>query len=196
MAAAQNGVNLAMQKVGDFYLNGPAPIMKDPVAAAAWYAHSAESGLPEGYLSEGFVVENGLGADKENRYYDAAANYLKAADSPNASDAVRLAAFIRLGGLYYRGLLNKDETKPDYGNAYIFFQQASDVDSKSPVATAARVEALSKIDKSKKPELDAKIVLMRKDREKRAKDAKEKAEADAKAGFLQRCSDPGRRACD
>jgi TPR repeat protein len=179
MAAAQNGINLAMQKVGDFYLNGPAPILKDPVAAAGWYAHSAESGLPEGYLSEGFVVENGLGANKENRYYEAADNYMKAADAPNASDAVRLAAYIRLGGLYYRGLMRSknDPPSPDYANAYVFFQQAYDVDPKNQVANAARDEVLPHV-KDEKAKLDAKIEEMKKDRQARMEKAKAAA-ADA-----------------
>lgn len=182
MAAAQNGIAVAMQKIGDFYLNGPAPILKDPVAAAGWYAHSAEAGLPEGYLSEGFVVENGLGANPQNRYFEAADNYMKAADSPNASDAVRLAAYIRLGGLYFRGLMvaPKEGPNPDYSNAYIFFQQAYEVDPKNQVANAARDEVLKKIDASKRATLDAKIADMKKDRQARMEKEKAKrAEAAA-----------------
>jgi TPR repeat protein len=180
MAAAQAGVGLAMQKVGDFYLNGATPIMKDPVAAAAWYAHSAEAGVPEGHLSEGFLIENGVGTKQEDRYYDAASNYMKAADSPNASDTVRLLSFMRLGGLYFRGLLApKGETTPDYGNAYIFFQQAAEIDPNNKAASEARDTALAKVDKSKKKELDEKIVTMKKDRDARNAKARAAASADA-----------------
>jgi uncharacterized protein len=181
MAAAQNGVAMAMQKVGDFYLNGPAPILKDPVAAAGWYSHSADAGLPEGMLSEGFVVENGLGANKDKRYYEAADFYMKAADSANVGDAVRLAAYVRLGNLYFRGLLSSQADTPDYGNAYIFFQQAVDVDPKNQIANAARDEALKKIDPSKKSSLDDKIKEMKRDREGRIAKAKAAAEAAASA---------------
>ncbi len=52
----------------------------------------------------------------------------------------------------------KEGPNPDYSNAYIFFQQAYEVDPKNQVATAARDEVLKKIDKlSKRATLDAKI---------------------------------------
>ncbi len=169
MAAAQSGVALAMQKVGDFYLNGPSPLLKDPVAAAGWYAHSADAGLPEGYLSQGFVLENGLGKDKENRYFEAAENYKNAADSAAASDQVRLAAYVRLGSLCFRGVLTKIEAKPDYDKAYIYFQQAVDLDPKNQVATQLRDEAVKKIDPSKKAALNEEIVKAKQDRDARIK---------------------------
>jgi len=192
MAAAQNGIAVAMQKVGDFYLNGAPPLMKDPVAAQGWYTHSAEAGLPEGYLSEGFMVENGLGSNKENRFFEAADNYAKATDSPNASEAVRLAAFIRLGGLYFRGLMvSKNEPPaPDYSMAYIYFQQAYDVDPKNQVASAARDEVLKKIDPSKKASLDQKISEIKKDRQARIDKKRAEAAAGASAPTAAPVAEP------
>jgi uncharacterized protein len=170
-------VALAMQKVGDFYLNGPAPLLKDPVAAAGWYAHSADAGLPEGYLSQGFVLENGLGKDKDNRFFEAADNYMKAEDSASASDQVRLAAFVRLGSLCYRGVLgSKSEAKPDYDKAYIYFQQAVNIDPKSQVALQLRDEAIKKIDPSKKASLDEEIVKAKQGRDARIKKQQEAAD--------------------
>ncbi len=176
--AAQAGVAIAMQKVGEFYLNGIGTI-KDPVAAAGWFSRSAASGLPEGHLSYGIVTEAGL-VEKDSPFYAAADSYMQAADSANASDTVKLNAFVRLGLLYARGVMvpKKDAPKPDFERAYVFLQQAVDVDPKNAQAVALRDEARKKIDPAVIKKADETIAQMKKDRE----DRKAKAAATPAAG--------------
>ncbi len=176
--AAQAGVAIAMQKVGEYYLNGNGTI-KDPVAAAGWFSRSAASGLPEGHLSYGIVTEAGL-IEKDSPFYAAADSYMQAADSVNASDTVKLNAFVRLGLLYARGVMvpKNDTPKPDFERAYVFLQQAVDVDPKNAQAIALRDEAAKKIDAATKKKADETIAQMMKDREAR----KAKAAAQPAAG--------------
>lgn len=174
--AAQAGVAIAMQKIGEFYLNGIGTI-KDPVAATGWFSRSAAAGLPEGHLSYGIVTEAGL-VEKDGPFYAAADSYMSAADSVNASDTVKLNAFVRLGLLYARGVMvpKNDAPKPDFERAYVFLQQAVDVDPKNAQAISLRDEAIKKIDASAKKRADESIAQMKKDREAR------KAKAAAQPG--------------
>lgn len=165
--AAQAGVAISMQKIGEFYLNGIGTI-KDPVAAAGWFYRSAAAGLPEGHLSYGIVTEAGL-VEKDSPFYAAADSYMQAADSVNASDTVKLNAFVRLGLLYARGVMvpKNDSPKPDFDRAYVFLQQAVDVDPKNAQAVALRDEAAKKLDATAKKKADETIAQMKKDREAR-----------------------------
>ncbi|MEI6535003.1 MAG: tetratricopeptide repeat protein [Verrucomicrobiaceae bacterium] len=174
--AAQAGVAIAMQKVGEYYLNGLGTI-KDPIAAAGWFARSAASGLPEGHLSYGIVTEAGL-VEKDSPFYAAADSYMQAADSVNVSDAVKLNAFVRLGMLYARGVMvpKNDPPKPDYERAFVFLQQAVDVDPKNAQTLAMRDEAAKKLEPAAKKKAEETIAQMKKDREAR------KAKAEAKLG--------------
>ena len=165
--AAQAGVAIAMQKIGELYLNGIGTI-KDPVAAAGWFYRSAAAGLPEGHLSYGIVTEAGL-VEKDSPFYAAADSYMQAADSVNASDTVKLNAFVRLGLLYARGVMvpKNDAPKPDFERAYVFLQQAVDVDPKNAQAISLRDEAIKKIDAATKKKADDTVAQMKKDREAR-----------------------------
>ncbi|WP_265593173.1 hypothetical protein [Verrucomicrobium sp. BvORR034] len=183
LQSAVNGLAYGMQKAGAYYLNGNGTL-KDPVAAAGWFARAAAAGLPEGLLSYGLVSEQGLviDSDKGSPYQAAAASYLAAADSPAASDAVRLEAFVRLGSLHFRGLMVPvgDTAKPDFESAYVFFKQAQEIDPKNEVVKGA-LDAVTKGNKAltqdKIQKAEATIARMKTDREAR----KAKAAADAKA---------------
>ncbi len=182
--AAQAGVAMAMQKIGEFYLNGIGTI-KDPVAATGWFARSAAAGLPEGHLSYGIVTEAGL-VDKEGAFFAAADSYMQAADSVNASETVMLNAFVRIGLLYAKGVMvsKKDPPKPDFERAYVFLQQAVDVDPKNAQAVALRNEAevAAKFDAAAKKKADETVAQMKKDREKRKAEAKASAATQPAAG--------------
>ncbi len=172
MQAAQAGVNVAMQKIGDYYLNG-AGTTKDPVAAAGWYARSANAGLPEGWLSYGVVTESGL-VDKENPFYAAADCYKnayrgaavlnvaakEAGRDSSQSDAVALAAYLRLGSLFARGVFvpKGEAPKPDWQRAYVFFKMADEIaGGKNKVASDALAQAESSVDASQKKAAEAMI---------------------------------------
>lgn len=172
--AAQQGVIPAMQKVGVYYINGAGTI-KDPVASVGWFARTAAAGLPDGLLNYGIVCELGLvpATEKGSPYLAAADAYLDAANSPMAADAVRIEAYLRVGNIYYRGLaVGKDETpKPDLEKAFIYFQQAVDIDPKNPNAELARSEVRKQltVDQIKKAEAD--IAKLKAEFEKRQKSA-------------------------
>ncbi len=179
--AAQAGVALGMQKVGVYYLNGVGTL-KDPVAATGWFARSAAAGLPEGHLNYGVVTELGLGTQGEadSPFYSAGQSYLEASDMPQASDPVRMEALLRLGNLYFRGVMvaKGDAPKPDYERAYQFFTLASQIDPKNETAAAARGEAQKKLTVDQIRKADGFVEQKKKDREAR----KAKAEAAAKGG--------------
>ncbi|TLD69841.1 sel1 repeat family protein [Phragmitibacter flavus] len=176
--AAQAGVPLAMQKVGLYYLNG-AGTLKDPIAAAGWFSRAAQAGLPEGHLNYAKLTEAGvnMAGDKATPFYTAADSYMQAADAPNAADGVRQEALLRLGNLYFRGVMvaKGEEPKPDYERAYIFFSQAADVDPKNEVAKGALAEVAGKLTQDQIKKANASIESMKKDREAR----RAKAEAAA-----------------
>lgn len=176
--AAQSGIPLAMQKVGLYYLNG-AGTLKDPIAAVGWFARAASAGLPDGHLYYGIVTENGLVPqhEKGSPFYAAADSYLLAAESPAANDAVRLQALLRLGNLYFRGVMvaKGDAPKPDYEKAYIYFRQAVDIDPKNELAETARSESVKKLTQEQIKRADAVVAQMKQDREAKAKAAAEKA---------------------
>jgi hypothetical protein len=57
---------------------------------------------------------------------------------------VRVEALLRLGNLYFRGLMvggGKTTPEPDYEKAYIYFRMASEIDPKSKLALQAMEEA-------------------------------------------------------
>jgi TPR repeat protein len=172
MQAAQAGVNVAMQKIGDYYLNG-AGTLKDPVAAAGWYARSANAGLPEGWLSYGVVTESGL-VDKENPFYAAADCYKnayrgaavlnaaakEAGRDSSQSDSVALAAYLRLGSLFARGVFvpKNEPPKPDWQRAYVFFKLADEIaGQKNKVASDALAQAEKNVDASQKKDAERMI---------------------------------------
>jgi len=177
--AAQSGIPLGMQKVGVYYLNG-AGTLKDPVAAAGWFARAALSGLPDGLLSYGIVTEQGLvpQTDKGSPYLAAAESYLAAAESPSASDPVRIEAFLRLGGLYYRGVMGGagEAPKPSYDRAYTYFKQAVEIDPKNATAESFRSEAVTKLTQDQIKKADADVVRMKEEREARIKKAEAAAQ--------------------
>jgi TPR repeat protein len=146
LQSAVNGFGPGMQKAGVYYLNG-AGTLKDPVAATGWFSRSAGAGVPEGFISLGVMAENGLVASPDRnttQYQMAGANYSQVEDSPSASDAVRVEALLRLGNLYFRGLMvggGKTTPEPDYEKAYIYFRMASEIDPKSKLALQAMEEA-------------------------------------------------------
>ncbi len=190
MQAAQAGVNVAMQKIGDYYLNG-AGTTKDPVAAAGWYARSANAGLPEGWLSYGVVTESGL-VDRENPAYAAADCYKnayrgaavlntaakEAGRDSSQSDAVALAAYLRLGSLFARGVFvpKGEAPKPDWQRAYVYFKMANDVaDGKNKVALDALAQAEKSVDASQKKVADTMIKTMNDEIANYVKEVKNKA---------------------
>lgn len=196
MQAAQAGVNVAMQKIGDYYLNG-AGTTKDPVAAAGWYARSANAGLPEGWLSYGVVTESGL-VDKENPFYAAADCYknayrgaavlnaaAKEAGRDSAqSDAVALAAYLRLGSLFARGVFvpKNEAPKPDWQRAYVFFKMADDLAvGKNKVASDALAQAEKNVDASQKKTAEAMIKTTNDEIASYVKEVKAKASGGAEA---------------
>jgi len=172
--AAQSGVPLGMQKVGLYYLNGAGTI-KDPVAATGWFSRSAAAGLPDGSLSYGIVTEQGLApqTDKGSPFVAAADSYLAAAESPMASDAVRMEAFLRLGSLYYRGVMGAkgEAPKPAYDRAYVYFKQAVEIDPKNQIAEGYRSEAVTKLTQDQIKKADAEVLRMKEEREKERKKA-------------------------
>jgi len=196
MQAAQAGVNVAMQKVGDYYLNG-AGTMKDPVAAAGWYARSANAGLPEGWLSYGVVTESGL-VDKENPFYAAADCYKnayrgaavlnaaakEAGRNSDQSDAVGLAAYLRLGSLFARGVFvpKGEAPKPDWQRAYVFFKMADDIaGGKNKLASDALAQSEKNIDASQKKTAEAMIKTSNEEIANYVKEVKAKAAGTATA---------------
>jgi TPR repeat protein len=168
--AAQSGVPQAMLKVGVYYLNG-AGTLKDPIAAAGWFSRAAQAGLPEGHLNYAKITEAGVNmlGDKATPFYTAADSYMQAADAPTASDAVRQEALLRLGNLYFRGVMvaKGEEPKPDFERAYIFFSQASDIDPKNEVAKGALAEAAAKLTQDQIKKANTSIESMKRDREAR-----------------------------
>jgi len=182
--AAQSGVPAAMEKVGLYYLNG-AGTTKDPVAAAGWFARAAQAGLPEGNLAYGRLLEAGAAvtSDKNSPFYAAADAYMQAADAPNANEQVRMESLLRLGNLYFRGVMvaKGEEAKPDYERAYIFFRQAVDIDPKNQLAENARSEVVKKLTQEQIKRADTTIEGMKKDREARRKKAEGSAASNTPA---------------
>lgn len=190
--AAQAGVALAMQKVGLYYSNG-AGTVKDPVAAAGWFARSAAAGLPEGHFYYGMVTEAGL-VDKESPFLAAANSYKNAYRSAAAmssqaletgadhaaSDALLMQSLIRIGNLYAKGVIApKDNVaQPDLQNAYVYFQQALEVDPKNEGLNKLRDEVKGKLSPVQIKDAETTIAAMKKSLE----DEITKAKAAAKAG--------------
>jgi TPR repeat protein len=151
LQSAVNGFGPGMQKAGVYYLNG-AGTLKDPVSATAWFSRSAGAGVPEGYVSLGVMAENGLvpSADpKMSQFETAGANYSMVEDSPAASDPVRVEALLRLGNLYFRGLM-KNPPAPDHERAYIYFRLASEIDPSNKLAAAAKEQAEKELTQEQK----------------------------------------------
>ncbi len=176
LQSAISGLAFGMQKTGVYYLNG-AGTQKDPVAAAGWFARSAAAGLPDGSLSYGIVTEMGLVPQKDasiSQFFAAGGHYNDAADSPNASDAVRMEALLRIGSLYFRGLMvpSGEQPKPNLERAYMYFKQASNIDPKNQLAASARDEAAAKLTVDQKKKADADV-------ERREAELKRKQEAAA-----------------
>ena len=176
LQSAMQGLPYGMQKTGVYYLNG-AGTQKDPVAAAAWFGRSAAAGLPDGSLSYGILTENGLVPQKDpttSQFFAAGGHYNDAAESVNASDAVRMEALLRLGSLYYRGLMvpSGEQPKPLLDRAYLYFKQASNIDPKNQLAAQARDEAGAKLTVEQKTKADADV-------KRREDDLKRKIEAAA-----------------
>ncbi len=184
--AAQAGVALAMQKVGLYYSNG-AGTVKDPVAAAGWFARSAAAGLPEGHFYYGMVTEAGL-VDKESPYLAAANSYKNAYKSAaamssqaletgadhTASDALLMQSLLRIGNLYAKGVIApKDNVaQPDLQNAYVYFQQALEVDSKNEGLTKLRDEVKGKLSAAQVKDAETTIAAMKKSLEEEITKAK------------------------
>ena len=166
LQSAVNGFGPGMQKAGVYYLNG-AGTLKDPVAATGWFSRSAGAGVPEGFISLGVMAENGLVASPDRnttQYQMAGANYSQVEDSPAASDAVRVEALLRLGNLYFRGMMvggGKTTPEPDYGKAYIYFRLASEIDPKNKLAEQAKEEAEKKATQEEKTSAVTSIEAMK-----------------------------------
>jgi TPR repeat protein len=166
LQSAVNGFGPGMQKAGVYYLNG-AGTLKDPVAATGWFSRSAGAGVPEGFISLGVMAENGLVASPDRsttQYQMAGANYSQVEDSASASDAVRVEALLRLGNLYFRGMMvggGKTTPEPDYGKAYIYFRLASEIDPKNKLAAQAKEEAEKKATQEEKTSAVASIEAMK-----------------------------------
>jgi TPR repeat protein len=161
LQSAIQGLPYGMQKTGVYYLNG-AGTQKDPVSAAAWFARAAAAGLPDGNLSYGIVTENGLVPQKDpnvSQFFAAGGYYNDAAEAVNASDAVRMDALVRLGSLYFRGLMvpSGEQPKQNFERAYLYFKQASNIDPKNQVAAQARDEAAAKLTVDQKKKADADV---------------------------------------
>lgn len=196
MQAAQSGVVLAMQKVGTYYVNGAGTI-KDPVAAAGWFARTAAAGMAEGHLSYGVLTETIGSADSGNPFRAAANSYQQAWEGAtaaiaqatsqkvpgnhDAADAIAIEAYVRLGGLYARGVVEpKDNVaQPDLQKAYVYFKQALDVNTKNENLTKVVDEISGKLTKEQKTAADSKITAMKADLEKKINEALEKAKAGA-----------------
>jgi TPR repeat protein len=166
LQSAVNGFGPGMQKTGVYYLNG-AGTLKDPVAATGWFSRSAGAGVPEGFISLGVMAENGLVASPDRnttQYQMAGANYSQVEDSPAASDPVRVEALLRLGNLYFRGLMvggGKTTPEPDYEKAYIYFRMASEIDPKNKLAEQAKEEADKKLTQDQKTKAGSSIDAMK-----------------------------------
>jgi len=166
LQSAVNGFGPGMQKAGVYYLNG-AGTLKDPVAATGWFSRSAGAGVPEGFISLGVMAENGLVASPDRnttQYQMAGANYSQVEDSPAASDPVRVEALLRLGNLYFRGLMvggGKTTPEPDYEKAYIYFRMASEIDPKNNLASQAKEEAEKKLTQEQKTSAASSIDAMK-----------------------------------
>jgi len=170
LQAAVNGFGPAMQKVGVYYLNG-AGTLKDPVAATGWFSRSAGAGVPEGFVSLGVMAENGLVPSPDpntTQFQTAGANYSMVEDSAAATDPVRMEALLRLGNLYFRGLMvgpGKTAPEPDFLKAYIYFKMASDIDSKNQIASSAMEQAEKNLTVEQKASAATSIEAMKKKRE-------------------------------
>jgi TPR repeat protein len=146
LQSAVNGFGPGMQKVGVYYLNG-AGTLKDPVAATGWFQRSAGAGVAEGLVSLGVMAENGLVPNVDpnaTQFQTAAAAYVAVEKNPSASDAVRMEALMRLGALYFRGLMvgaGKTTPEPDMERAYIYFRMASEIDPQNKEVAAAKEQA-------------------------------------------------------
>ena len=167
LQSAVNGFGPGMQKAGVYYLNG-AGTLKDPVAATGWFSRSAGSGVPEGFISLGVMAENGLVASAGPRTRPSirwqAPTTAQVEDSPAASDPVRVEALLRLGNLYFRGLMvgaGKTTPEPDYEKAYIYFRMASEIDPKNQLAQQAKEEADKKLTQDQKTKAGSSIDAMK-----------------------------------
>lgn len=175
LQSAVGNLPFGMQKVGVYYLNG-AGTGRDPVAAAAWFQRSAAAGLPDGSLSYGIVTEMGLvpQADpKITQFFAAGGYYNDAAEAIGASDAVRMEALLRLGSLYFRGLMVPagEAPKPNFERAYLYFKQASKIDPKNQLAASARDEAVAKLTQDQIKKADADVERREKELERRKQSA-------------------------
>lgn len=192
MVAAQSGVVLAMQKVGTYYVNGAGTI-KDPVAAAGWFARTAAAGMAEGHLNYGVLTESIGTTDKGNPFLAAANSYRQAFEGASAAiyqatkngvdhsaaDAIAIEAYVRLGGLYARGVVEpKDNVaQPDLAKAYVYFKQALDVNPKNENLAKAVDEISGKLDKAQQAKAEGDIKAMKAALEKKIQDALDKAKA-------------------
>ena len=146
LQSAVNGFGPGMQKAGVYYLNG-AGTLKDPVAATGWFQRSAAQHIPEGYVSIGVMAENGLVSPPDSNttpFQVAGSNYAAVEEELSASDPVRMEALLRLGNLYFRGLMvpsNRTTPEPDFVRAYVYFKMASDIDPKNELAAKAKEQA-------------------------------------------------------
>ncbi|OAI55527.1 hypothetical protein AYO49_01215 [Verrucomicrobiaceae bacterium SCGC AG-212-N21] len=169
LQSAVNGFGPGMQKVGVYYLNG-AGTLKDPVAATGWFQRSAGAGVAEGLVSLGVMAENGLvpNADPNaTQFQTAAAAYAAVESNPSASDAVRMEALMRLGALYFRGLMvapPKTTPEPDMERAYIYFRMASEIDPKNKEIAAAKEQADKPLTTVQREKAGTVIEKMKKDR--------------------------------
>jgi hypothetical protein len=104
----------------------------------------------------------------------AGANYSLVEDSLAASDPVRVEALLRLGNLYFRGLMvgpGKTTPEPDMQKAYIYFKMAAELDPKSQLAVAAKDQAEKTLTQEQKASAEQAVAGMKKNREELVKRA-------------------------
>ncbi len=158
LQAAGGGFAPAMHKAGVYYLNGIGTL-RDPIAAAGWFSRAAAQGLPEGILSLGVMAESGLipvpeGSTPAKVAADA---YAKLVSAPQVNAPTQFEALLRLGGLYFRGVLVAADQPPapNYETAYKYFKRAADLVPGNEVAVNTLKEAAAKLTPEQIQKLDA-----------------------------------------
>ena len=87
---AENGNALAMDMVGQMYLEGQ-PVAADPEQAYAWFQRAADAGNPDGMYHVGWCIENRHGVE------DPAVEWYEKAAQAGQEDAIRRLGELRSG---------------------------------------------------------------------------------------------------
>jgi TPR repeat protein len=149
---AEKGVSLAVYKLGVIYLFGDNYVGRDYAKALQWYQRAAALGVARAQNDIGYMVENGLGIEKDPRR---AAEWYRIAGEQGWGKAQ-----VNLGRLYENGA----GVPRDLKEALYWYRLASDSPLEEDRAAArARVETIRKrVDSAQIAEVDARANKWRK----------------------------------